>query len=270
MKKIVLNNGINMPCIGFGTYDIKGERGVELIKTAIDIGYTMIDTAHMYENEKEVGEAIKISKVPREDIFITTKINSPFASYKKAKEGIELSLKNMQLDYIDLYLVHEPYDEGLEMYKAMSEYYERGIIRAIGISNYSRRKYDVFIERCGIIPAVNQIESHVYYPQLELVEHMKNHGTKVQAWAPLAGGDKNIENETILIDIAKKYRKTPYQIALRYLIQNGIAVIPKSHNIERIKSNFDIFDFNLSADDIKMIKNLDGKETLYEWMKSLE
>ncbi|MDO4536158.1 MAG: aldo/keto reductase [Clostridium perfringens] len=270
MEKIVLNNGVEMPYIGLGTVGIKGETGVELIKTAIDIGYRMIDTAHMYGNEKEVGEAIRKSQIPRKELFITTKLNSQFASYEKAKEGIELSLKNMKLDYIDLYLIHEPYNEALEMYQAMSEYYERGIIRAIGISNYSKRKYDAFIKNCGIIPAINQIESHVFYPQLELAEHMKKHGTKTEAWAPLAGGNGRIRDEATLIDISKKYGKTPYQIALKYIVENGISIIPKSHNVERVKSNFDIFDFNLSIDDMNRIKNLDGKETLYGWMKNWE
>lgn len=270
VEEITLNNGIKMPLIGFGTYEIRGDEGIQLMEEAILTGYRMFDTAHMYENEEEVGLAIKRSGISREDFFITTKLNQPFNSYEKAKQGIELSLKKMDLEYIDLYLIHEPYVNGLDMYRALTEYYHKGIIRAIGISNYSRRKYDAFVKLCGMAPAVNQIESHVYYSQLEFIEHMRKNGVMAQAWAPLAGGNRNVGNEMILCDIGQKYGKSPYQVALRYLIQNGISVIPKSHNINRIRSNFEVFDFSLNDQDMDQIKLLDQKETLYSWMKVWE
>ena len=270
MKDIILNNGVEMPCIGFGTVGIKGESGIELIKQAIHIGYRMIDTAHMYGNEKEVGRAVKESEVARSNLFITTKLNQVFHSYTLAKEGIEQSLENMQLDYIDLYLIHEPYAQAQEMYRALEEYYEKGLIRAIGISNYSKRKYDAFLKTCHIVPAINQIESHVYYPQLALKEYMETKGTKTQAWAPLAGGKKDIGKDSVLQKIGEKYNKTSYQVALRYLIQNEIIVIPKSHKIERIKSNMEVFDFVLTQQEMAIISSLDTKETLYEWMKVWE
>lgn len=270
VEQITLNNGVKMPLIGFGTYEIRGSEGIQLIEEAIQIGYRMLDTAHMYENEKEVGQGVKKSGIRREELFITTKLNQPFNSYEKAKQGIELSLNNMNLEYIDLYLIHEPYTNGLDMYRALKEYYDKGIIRAIGISNYSRRKYDDFIKLCGIVPAVNQIESHVYYPQLEFIEHMRKNGTTAQAWAPLAGGNRNVGNEKVLCDIGEKYGKSPYQVALRYLIQNGISVIPKTHHISRMKSNFEVLDFQLNEQDMHQIELLDQKETLYRWTLAWE
>lgn len=174
------------------------------------------------------------------------------------------------IDYIDLFLIHEPYEESLEMYDALKEAYTAGRIRAIGISNFNRRHYDKFIEACGIIPAINQIESHVFYPHLEFKDYLETHGTKTEAWAPFSSGKRNVAENEILIRIGAKYEKTANQIALHYLLQNGIAVIPRSTNKERMKQNLDIFDFELTQDDIEQIQLLNGGHSLYDWMADWE
>lgn len=164
MEYFILNNGVKMPAVGFGTWDIRGDIGKRAILEALELGYRLIDTAQMYENEKIVGQAVRESKIPREDIFITTKLYRPSAGYQKAKAGIEKSLNELNTDYIDLLLIHEPYENALEMYEAFKEAYQAKKIRAIGISNFDAEKYKKFIRSCGVIPAVNQVESHVYYP----------------------------------------------------------------------------------------------------------
>ena len=263
--KVTLNNGVDMPVIGLGTVGLQGKDGEKSILTAIELGYRMIDTAQMYGNEKEVGNAILQSGINREELFITTKIHSPSNSYEKAKIAIEKSLENLKLDYIDLFLVHEPYSQSLEMYRALTEAYRDKKIRAIGISNFNQRRLDEFLKTCEVIPAVNQIESHVFYPQLNLKEYLKTKGIQTQAWAPLVGGNKSVEKQEILKKIGKKYNKTPSQVALRYLIQNEIIVIPKSSKKEHLKQNINIFDFELSIEDLESIKSLDSGKTLYEW-----
>ncbi|MCQ2586896.1 MAG: aldo/keto reductase [Treponema sp.] len=270
MEYTTLNNGLLMPVIGFGTVGLNDDAGEKIIIEAIQSGYEMIDTAKMYGNEKIVGKAIKQCGIAREKLFITTKLNEPYNSYELAKNGIEQSLEDLQLDYIDLFLIHEPYTNALEMYKALCEAFEKGIIKAIGISNFNIRRYKEFIKECQIIPAVNQIESNVFYPQLELVKLMKENGTLAEAWSPFASGKKSINDNIILCEISSKYDKTPNQIALRYLIQNGIMAIPKSTNLQRIKQNLDIFDFELSQIDMDIIKTLDGKKSFASWMKDWE
>lgn len=181
MDYLTLNNGVQLPMVGFGTWDVRGEAGKKAILTALELGYRLIDTAQMYDNEDIVGKAVQESGLPRQDIFLTTKLYRPSASYQKAKAGIEKSLNELQTDYIDLLLIHEPYENALEMYEALKEAYQAGKIRAIGISNFDERKYQTFIRSCGIIPAVNQVESHVYYPQLTLKKLLDTHGTQMQS-----------------------------------------------------------------------------------------
>ena len=263
MKHLKLNNGIEMPVLGFGTYMLQGTECERCVSEAINAGYTLIDTAQMYGNEQAVGNAIK--HYNRKDLFITTKLYSPSSSYERAKADIEKSLNNLQTNYIDLLLIHEPYSQSLEMYKAMTEGVKDGKIRSIGISNFNKNQYLNFIKSCGIIPAVNQVECHVFYRQEGLQKQLEENGTHMQAWSPFACAKNNFFNNQILKEVGQKYGKTAAQIGLKYLIQNGISAIPKSANINRIKENFDIFDFELDSIDIKRIDTLDGGKTLFGW-----
>ncbi len=265
MNYITLNNGVQMAILGLGTWDLRGRECEESILDAIGVGYRLIDTAQMYANECQVGNAIKRCGVPREELFITTKICRPNNSYRGAKSAIEVSLKDLQLDYIDLLLIHEPYREAQEMYRAMKEAYQNGKIRAIGISNFKARWYNDFIRDCSVIPAVNQVEAHVFFQQSELLQRMSGHGTHMEAWSPFAAGKNNIFENTVLAAIGQKYKKTAAQIALKYLVQMNIAVIPKSSHRNRMIENMDIFDFQLTYDDMSRIRKLDQGKTLFGW-----
>lgn len=265
MEYITLNNGITMPIVGLGTARLIGEECERSVLDALDIGYRLIDTAQMYNNERAVGNAIKQSGVTREELFITSKLHRPSSSYKLAKDGIERSLNELQLDYIDLLLIHEPYLEALEMYEAMKEAYKDNKIRAIGISNFNSKLYSEFIKLCGIVPAINQVETHVFYQQHELQELMGMHGTHMEAWSPFTAGKKNIFVDYTLKAISKKYEKSIAQIVLKYLIQRNIVVIPRSSNKNRMIENINVFDFNLMKEDMKLINELDENKTLFGW-----
>lgn len=265
MEYLGLNNGVQMPVIGFGTWDVRGETGKNAILTALELGYRLIDTARMYDNEEIVGQAVRESGLPRKEIFLTTKLYRPRASYRKAKADIEKSLQALHTDYIDLLLIHEPYGNALEMYEALKEAYQAGMVRAIGISNFGRREYDRFLERCGMIPAVNQVESHIYFPQLELKEHLARQGTRMQSWASFTEGRRNIFAEPLLNQIGAAYGKTAGQVALRYLTQNGIAVIPKSVHRERMEQNLHSLDFTLEQKDMEQLASLNEGHSLFGW-----
>lgn len=265
MEYFTLNNGVQMPIMGFGTWDVRGAEGEHSILDALEVGYRLIDTAQMYGNERVIGNAIRHSGLPREELFITTKLYSPSTSYRKARAGIEHSLNELQSDYIDLLLIHEPYAQSLEMYQAFKEAYHEGKVKAIGISNFNARLYGEFISSCEIIPAINQVESHVYFPQLELKKRMAENGTQMQAWAPFTEGRRNIFDNKILKAIGEAHEKSAAQIALKYLVQNQIAVIPKSSNKNRMRENISLFDFQLTEEEIKQIQNLDGGKTLFGW-----
>lgn len=265
METLTLNNGIQMPLVGFGTWDVRGETGKQAILTALELGYRLLDTAQMYDNEEIVGQAVQESGLPRQEIFITTKLYRPSASYQKAKAGIERSLQALQTDYIDLLLIHEPYGNALEMYEALKEAYAAGAVRAIGISNFGQKEYDRFLQHCGIVPAVDQVESHVYYPQLELKEWLTRHGTQMQSWASFTEGRRNIFAEPLLNQIGAKYGKTAGQVALRYLTQNGIAVIPKSVHRERMAENLHSLEFTLSPEDLERLRRLNEGRSLFGW-----
>lgn len=267
MEYIELNNGVQMPMLGLGTVQLKGEAGVQIIKKAIEVGYRLIDTAKMYHNEDTVGQAIAESGIDRNELFITTKLCRSSNSYEQAVRDIDDSLKQLQVDYVDLLLVHEPYVESYEMYEALKEAYVSGKARAIGISNFNQKCYREFIKTCGMIPTVNQMESHVYFTQRELQLEMEVRGTKMQAWSPLANGKKNLLSEPILVELATQYNKTPAQIALRYLIQNGVSAIPRTANEARLKENIDLFDFTLSAEEVEKIRTLDELESITDWYR---
>ncbi len=265
MEYFKLNNGMKMPMLGFGTWDVRGKDGEEVILTSFDVGYRHIDTARMYANEEIVGNAIRRSGINREDLFITTKLHSPYASYKKAKAGIEESLNKLQSDYIDLILVHEPYAQGLDMYAAMKEAYKDGKVKAIGVSNLDAGRFKEFARQCEIIPAVDQVESHVYFPQLGLKNTLNSYGTQMQGWASFTEGKRDIFAEPVLKEIGASHGKSSGQVVLRYLVQNGIGVIPKSMRKERMKENMDIFDFVLTEEECKKIEKLDEGRSLFGW-----
>lgn len=263
MEYKILNNGLKMPMLGLGVYQLNNE---EIITKAIDeLGYRLIDTARMYGNEKIVGKAIKKSKIPREELFITTKVYGPDRGYEKTKRAIENSLENLGLDYIDLMLIHEPYKEALEMYKALEEAKKEGKIKSIGISNFNKKLYLEFIKQCKEIPQINQVEAHVFYSRKELQKILEKNGTVMEAWSPLAAGKNDIFNNETLNKIGKKYGKTAAQIALKYLFSRNIIIIPKSENIKRLKENIDLFDFELEKEDIKKIETLERKMSLFGW-----
>lgn len=196
-KHIILNNGLTMPAVGFGTWMLKGDAGKQAIREALSVGYRLIDTAHMYDNETIVGQAVAESGLRREDVFITTKLCQTRAGYELAWQGIEESLARLQTDYIDLLLIHEPYAEALDMYRALTEAYRQGVVRAIGISNFNAREYLDFIGSCDIVPMVNQVECHIYYRRKELQQALVAQGTQMQAWSPFTEGKKPIFQEPI-------------------------------------------------------------------------
>lgn len=265
MKYIKLNNGLQMPMIGLGVYQLHGNDGEDVILKAIKNGYRLFDTAQMYGNEKMLGNAIKKSPIPREQLFITTKLYSPSNSYEKAKRDIDKSLRELQLDYIDLMLIHEPYSHSIDMYKALEDAYGEGKIKAIGVSNFNQRQYLNLLHHCNIIPAVNQVESHVFYTQKDVLELMNKHGTVMEAWSPLTANPSRIIHNDTLISIANKYNKTPVQISLKYLLELGIIVIPKTSHEERLIENIDLFDFQFSKMDMKLIETLDKGKSLFGW-----
>ena len=268
MEYVTLNAGNKMPLVGLGTWNLRGEECVQVVSKAIQLGYRLIDTAQMYENEKEVGQGILKSGIDRNQLFITSKIYRISNSYEKAKYAIEETLNNLQLDHIDLLLIHEPYPQGPQMYQALEEAFLKGKVMSIGISNYDENRYQEFIKNCKIIPAVNQVENHVYYQKWELHELLMKHGTAMQVWSPLAQGLLNLSDQTVLKKIASKYNKTPAQISLRFLTQRGISVVPKSKHELRLKENIDIFDFHLTEEEINQIRQIDQNDTLFSWTKN--
>lgn len=265
MEYIRLHNGVNMPKLGLGTWNLRGKECEEVIKVALECGYRLIDTAHMYDNEKEIGNVLGKTDIPRSDLFICTKMHSSFNSYDKAKIAIEESLKNLQVDYIDLYLIHEVYSHAKDMYKALEEAYVEGKVKAIGVSNFKKDYFESFVKDVKIIPMVNQMETHVYFQQIDLHHTLDKYHTVLEAWAPFTSGEKNLFNDPVLIEIGQKYHKSAAQIALRFMIQNDIVVIPKSKHKERLMENINIFDFVLVESDIKKIKQLDMNQQLYHW-----
>ena len=265
MEYVTLNNGVLMPVLGLGTWDLRGRQCVECLLSALECGYRLIDTARMYGNEEEVGKALVLSGVSRQEIFVTSKICAPDNSYAGAKKAVENSLERLGLDYLDLMLIHEPYREAGEMYKALEEAYNQGVIKAIGVSNFNPDFYFNFMKGCRIIPAVNQVEAHVFYQRSEFKNRLLQSGTVMEAWSPFAAGKKDIFHNDILRTVGSKYGKSAAQIALKFLVQNGIPAIPKSSSAKRIKENIDVFDFQLDAEDMEKIRVLDGGQSLFGW-----
>ncbi|MCL6586299.1 MAG: aldo/keto reductase [Anoxybacillus sp.] len=264
MQMVVLNNGVKMPILGFGVFQITDpELCEQCVYDALMTGYRLIDTAASYQNEAAVGRAIKRSGIPREDIFVTTKLWIQDAGYESTKKAFARSLERLQLDYIDLYLIHQPFGDIYGSWRAMEELYREGKIRAIGVSNfYMDRLIDLILHH-DVTPAVNQIETHPFCQQVESAEFMKQHGVQIESWAPFAEGRNNIFQNEVLVSIAKKHNKSVAQVILRWLTQRGIVAIPKSVHKERIVENFQIFDFELDQEDMNKIATLDTKQSLF-------
>jgi len=258
MKTVKLNNGVEMPILGFGVYQVPNlVECEESIAEAISVGYRLFDTASAYENEEAVGNAIKKSDIPREEFFITTKLWVQDAGYEGTKEAFKRSMNRLQLDYLNLYLIHQPYGDVYGSWRAMEELYGEGKIRAIGVSNFQPDRLMDLITYNKIVPAVNQVETHPFCQQIENQRFMQENLVQIESWGPFAEGKNHIFENELLLGLAKKYNKSIAQIILRWLSQRGIVSIPKSVHKERIAENFNIFDFELSPEDIKTIGTLD-------------
>ncbi|KJJ41271.1 2,5-diketo-D-gluconic acid reductase [Bacillus subtilis] len=264
MQTVTLNNGVKMPIIGFGVYQVPDAQECEnAVYEALMAGYRLIDTASGYLNEEAVGRAIKRSGVPREELFITTKLWIQDAGYESTKIAFSKSLSKLQLDYLDLYLIHQPYGDYYGAWRAMEDLYREGKIRAIGVSNFHPDRLMDLIMHNEIVPAVNQIETHPFYQQKESAAFMKEQGVQHESWAPFAEGRNNMFSNEVLTSIAEKHNKSVAQVVLRWLVQREVVTIPKSVRKERIVENFDIFDFELSLEDIEQISTLDKGESLF-------
>jgi diketogulonate reductase-like aldo/keto reductase len=264
MQKVILNNSVEMPILGFGVFQIQDEKECEqAVYDAIMAGYRLIDTAASYLNEEAVGRAIKRSGVPREELFITTKLWVQDTGYESTKKAFEKSLERLQLDYLDLYLIHQPFGDVYGSWRAMEELYREGKIRAIGVSNFYPDRLTDFIIHNEVVPAVNQVETHVFNQQIESQDLMKANNVQIESWGPFAEGKNNMFQNEILVSIAEKHNKSVAQVVLRWLTQRGVVAIPKTVRKERIIENFNIFDFELSQEDIERIATLNTKQSLF-------
>jgi 2,5-diketo-D-gluconate reductase A len=264
MQSIRLNNGVEMPILGFGVFQIPdAEECEQSVFEAIQAGYRLIDTAAAYTNEEAVGKAIKRSGVPREELFITTKLWIQDAGYENAKKAFEKSLKKLGLDYLDLYLIHQPFGDVYGSWRAMEELYKEGRIRAIGVSNFLPDRLIDLIIHNKVIPAINQNETHPFHQQIETQKFLEENGVQIQSWGPFAEGKNDMFSNELLSSIGKKYNKSVAQVVLRWLIQRGVVAIPKSVRKERIAENFNVFDFELTTEDMEAIATLDTGKSLF-------
>ena len=264
MEYIELNNGIKMPILNFGVYQIPQNETKEAVLNALKVGYRGIDTAQSYFNEREVGDAVRECGIPRDEIFITTKIWLDNYGYDKCKKSVLESLDKLQTDYIDLVLLHQPFSDYYGAYRALEELYEEGKIKAIGVSNfYADRLADICLFERKVIPAVNQIETNPLNARFKDQEVAQKYGTHIMAWAPFGEGKNNMFTNPTLVSIGDKYNKSAAQVILRWLIQRGIIIACKSTHLERIKQNFEVFDFELSDEDMNTINVLDTGDSLF-------
>ena len=257
MEYVTLSNGVKMPQLGYGVYQVSNEECERCVKDAISVGYRAIDTAQSYHNEDAVGAAVAASGVPRDELFLTTKIWISNGGYEKAKASIDQSLKSLRSDYVDLLLIHQPFNDYYGTWRAMDEAYKAGKIRAIGVSNFMP---DRFVDLCGFVdiaPMVNQLEVHVFQQQRAIRPYLEKHGSQLMAWSPLAQGKNDLFTHPILTEIGARYGKTAAQVDLRFLIQSGVVVIPKSTRRERMEENFALFDFHLTDGEMEQLQGLD-------------
>lgn len=263
MQYVTLSNGIRMPMLGYGVYQVSNEECERCVLDAIDVGYRSVDTAQAYHNEEAVGKAIEKCGVPRNELFLTTKVWISNAGYEKAKASIDMSLQNLRTDYIDLLLIHQPFGDYYGTWRAMEEAYRAGKLRAIGVSNFYPDRLVDLCRFVNIKPMVNQVETHVFQQQTQAREWMNKYGVAHESWGPFAEGRKDFFTDPVLCDIGQKYQKSAAQIALRFLIQRGVIVIPKSTHKERMKENFEIFNFTLTEGDMLKIAALDESKSAF-------
>ena len=263
MQYVTLSNGIRMPMLGYGVYQVSNEECERCVLDAIDVGYRSVDTAQAYHNEEAVGKAIEKCGVPRNELFLTTKVWISNAGYEKAKASIDMSLQSLRTDYIDLLLIHQPFGDYYGTWRAMEEAYRAGKLRAIGVSNFYPDRLVDLCRFVNIKPMVNQVETHVFQQQTQAREWMNKYGVAHESWGPFAEGRKDFFTNPVLCDIGHKYQKSAAQIALRFLIQRGVIVIPKSTHKERMKENFEIYNFTLTEGDMLKIAALDENKSAF-------
>ncbi|KYZ75144.1 2,5-diketo-D-gluconic acid reductase [Anaerosporomusa subterranea] len=264
MQNVTLNNGVEMPILGFGVYQIADTQECErCVYDAIMTGYRLIDTAASYLNEEAVGRGIKQSGVPREELFITTKLWIQDTGYENTKKAFEKSLKRLQLDYLDLYLIHQPFGDVYGSWRAMEELYREGKMRAIGVSNFQMDRLVDLIAHNEVVPAVNQVETNPFCQQIESAKLMKENHVQIESWAPFAEGKNNLFQNEVLVSLAQKYNKSVAQVVLRWLTQRGVVAISKSVRKERMIENFNVLDFALSQEDMEKIATLDTKKSCF-------
>ena len=278
MEYVTLNNGVKMPKLGYGVYQTPPEDTERCVAKAIEVGYRSIDTAQAYGNEEGVGNAIAKCGLPREELFITTKIWISNAGYEKARASIDESLSKLKTDYIDLLLIHQPFGDYYGSYRAMEEAYRAGKVRAIGVSNFYPDRYLDLTHFAQIKPAVNQVETHLFQQQKIAKQYLKKHGTQIMSWGPFAEGRNDYFKTPALKEIGQAHDKTPAQVALRFLVQSDVVIIPKSVHENRMRENFDIFDFTLTPEEMARLEALDGGKSLFfshydpetvEWFMSI-
>ena len=266
MKKYkTLNNGLLMPMVGLGVYNISEKETQRVVEDAISVGYRSIDTAAMYYNEKGVGDAVRACGVPRDELFITTKICDACYTREEPLRSVSHSMKQLGLDYVDLMLIHWPVGNPTVMWHTLEELYEQGMFKAIGVSNFYPNTFPKIVNGAKVMPVVNQCETHVFYQQRKMLEYLKPYDVAFEAWSPLAEGRHGIFKNPILCGIGEQYGKTAAQIALKFLIQNDVVIIPKTTHQERMAENIDLFDFELTDDDLRAIRRLDTGRNVTGW-----
>ena len=263
MNTVKLSNSLEMPLLGYGVFQVNPDECERCVSDAIEAGYRLIDTAQIYKNEEGVGRAVANSGISRKDFFLVTKVWISNAGYEKAKQSIDKSLEKLKTDYIDLVLIHQPFGDYYGTYRLLEEYYEKGIIKSIGVSNFYADRFIDIASFVKHIPMVNQMETHVFLQQQKLHKILKENKCQLMSWGPFAEGKNNLFTNKTLLNIGKKYNKTSAQVALRYLLEQNIVVIPKTVNKDRMVENINVFDFELSDDDMAEILKLDTDTTLF-------
>lgn len=263
MEQITLYNGVKMPMVGYGVYQVSAEECERCVRDALSVGYRMIDTAQSYYNEEQVGKAVAESGVPREEIFLTTKVWIEHYGYEEARKSILKSMEKLRTDYLDLVLLHQPFSDYYEAYRALEDLYQEGILRAIGVSNFYPDQLVDMASFSRIKPMVNQVEAHPFYQQSESKKWMEKYNVRMEAWAPFGEGRGGLFENPLLEEIGRKYGKTTAQVILRWNIQRGVVVIPKSTHKERMKQNLNVFDFVLDGEDMKKIASLDKGQSSF-------